>query len=282
MTNLYFGYGSNLNRADLENKGFPIDVLEAIGSAWLPDYRPVYHYRSGSRQGGALDVTPALGQTTPGMLFRVQNEGWDALDGKEGAPHYYEQCRVTVLTADGELSQATTYCVSPGRREKLFIPPAPGYAELVNAGLKDWGLPTDAHDQAAKGELPDFIVRHLFVYGLLQSGHALGRSLEGIERRTAARIPGRLFDLGAYPGWQPCPGSDDWVAGELLTLTQPDRTLARTDQIEDFSGYGPDALYHRVLVTAMLETGESVLAWCYRYAKAIDQPPLAAGRWIVT
>lgn len=280
MTHLYFGYGSNLNRADLENKGFPIDLLEAIGPAWLPDYRPVYHYRSSSRQGGALDVAPALGQATPGVLFRVDDDGWDALDDKEGAQHCYEQRRVTVLTADGEFAQATTYCVRPDKQQAGFIPPAPGYAELVNAGLKDWGLPTDAHDQAAKGELPDFIVRHLFVYGLLQSGHALGQSLKGIERRTAARIPGRLFDLGAYPGWQPAARSDDWVAGELLTLVQPNETLARTDQIEGFSSYGPDALYHRVLVTATLDTGESVLAWCYRYAQAIDQPPLAAGRWV--
>ena len=254
--------------------------MDAVAPAWLPDYRPIYHYRSVTRNGGALDVTPSLGQITPGMLFRVRDGGWNALDDKEGAPDYYKQRSVTVLTADGGMIEAMTYCVIP-EKQTAFIKPTPDYAQLVDDGLTDWGLPTQAHRQAANNALPTFAVRHVFAYGRLQAEYDLGRSVKGIEHRQAARTRGRLFDLGSYPAWQPTVEPDAWVQGELLTLSQPAATLKQIDTIERFIGYGEDSLYHRVLVTAVVtETGENVLAWCYRYAQKISEQPLIAdGRW---
>ena len=45
--------------------------------------------------------------------------------------------------------------------------------------------------------------RHLFVYGTLRrgSGHPMSRFLAARARLLAgARVPGRLYDLGGFPG----------------------------------------------------------------------------------
>ncbi|WP_200153353.1 gamma-glutamylcyclotransferase [Chromatium okenii] len=279
----YFAYGSNLNSDDwqqfCQERGFSIDVLEPVAPTWLPDYRPIYHYYSSGRNGGALDVIQSLGQVTPGMLFRVRSDGWAALDTKEGAPNYYERRDVTVLNAAGEMIPAITYCVVAEKRQDEFVPPADEYVELVTAGLLAWNLPTTVHTQAAQNESLTFLVQHVFAYGLLQSEYDLGQSLTNIGQRQPARIRGQIFDLGNYPGWLPSAGVNDWVDGELLTLKQPDFSLARIDRIEGFDEYSSDALYHRVLVTATTDSGETVLAWCYRYARAIHSQPLKNGRW---
>lgn len=285
MPHDYFAYGTNLNAEDwadfCRRAGHREDSLVQTQTVWLPDHRPVYHYRSRRRKGGALDVTPDSGQATPGVLFRVEADGWEALDRKEGAPRFYARQSVTVLTEDGAHHPATTYRVVPECRQSGFVPPAPGYVSIVAEGLRAFGLPTRVHTQAAVDERPETPIRHLFVYGLLQSSQALGNALNGVLHRQPAQVPGRLFDLGDSPGWQPPAAAEDWVHGELLTLGDPAAVLEQTDAIEGFYGYGTDSLYHRVLVRAQAPNAETVLAWCYRYA---GQPPsharIAEGRWL--
>ncbi len=278
----YFAYGSNLNVDDwdawCQERGEDSGGIHAECSGLLADHRPVYHYRSVSRAAGALDVTPAIGHTTPGMLFRVSDQGWDALDRKEGHPHRYARGEVIVLREDGGREVAITYRVVPERRQE-FTAPKPVYSELVRQGLLRWGLPTDAHDRAARNEPVVPMVRHLFVYGLLQSGHALGQTLRGIGGRRPAWIGGRLFDLGSYPGWQPADDPGARVHGEILELTHPAETLAETDRIEGYVDDTDRALYHRVLVRANAADGEPVLAWCYRRVDTAPAPLIPSGRW---
>ncbi|KAA6182609.1 gamma-glutamylcyclotransferase [Thiohalocapsa marina] len=140
-------------------------------------------------------------------------------------------------------------------------------------------MPTSVHARAAADERPAPAVRHLFVYGLLQSTQSLGNALDGIGHRQPARAPGRLFDLGAYPGWQPPSTPDDWVHGELLELTDPETALAEADAIEGFQGHDAEALYHRVLIRAVTANAGSALAWCYRYARPLSSRPIGDGRW---
>lgn len=279
----YFAYGSNLNSADwqrfCQKNDYSIDLLEPVESAWLPGYRPIYHYFSGGRKGGALDVISSLGQITPGMLFRVNGAGWAALDAKEGAPNYYERRAVTVLNTAGEMIPAITYCVVAEKCKNEFVKPTDDYVQIVNDGLMAWNLPTLTHMQAANDEPLTFAVRHVFAYGLLQAEYNLGQSLTGIAQRQLARIRGQIFNLGNYPGWQPSDDVNDWVHGELLTLQQPNVTLPSIDRIEGFNDYTNQALYHRVLVIATNDQGEDVFAWCYRYARAIHSPAIEGGRW---
>ena len=66
------------------------------------------------------------------MLFEVDNEGWDALDKKEGAPSVYERVAVEVLNERGESLKAVTYAVCKARKE-AFVKPDPGYVERSRA-----------------------------------------------------------------------------------------------------------------------------------------------------
>jgi len=84
----YFAYGSNLNSDDWQDwcrrAGYRADLLQPLRTGWLVDHHPIYHYRSSGRRGGALDITPTIGHLTPGVLFRVGEDAWSALDAKEG------------------------------------------------------------------------------------------------------------------------------------------------------------------------------------------------------
>lgn len=280
---LYFAYGSNLDRDDWADwcarNGQDTEVLEPVRPGWLVDHCPAYHYFSRSRGGGALDVVPARGQVTPGMLFRVPADGWSALDRKEGAPTYYAHRTVPVLLTGGSWQTATTYCVTPARRQEDFVCPTADYVGIVQRGLSAWGLPGEVHSAVAENRPAPPLIRHLFAYGLLQSGYPMGQSLAGIRHRQTARIPGRLFDLGVYPGWQPTEDAEAAVFGELLELNDPPGLLAVTDRYEGFRDYSGQSLYHRVLVTAMTDSGDEILAWCYRVVRPGDAPVILGGRW---
>jgi gamma-glutamylcyclotransferase (GGCT)/AIG2-like uncharacterized protein YtfP len=279
----YFAYGSNLNSDDWEDwcrrADYRAGLLQPLRTGWLVDHHPIYHYRSTGRGGGALDMMPSIGHVTPGVLFAVGEYGWSALDAKEGAPGYYDRQPVTVLDEAGGWQDAITYCVVPQRREECFVPPTGGYESIVQAGLVDHGLPIDAHRRASQNARPIPLVRHLFVYGTLQSGHSRADVLPGIASRQPARISGRLFDLGAYPGWQPGDHTTHPVQGELLELTDPVSALSVADTVEGCAGYRSEALYHRVLVRAVCAGGERILAWCYRVADSDDAKVIASGRW---
>jgi gamma-glutamylcyclotransferase (GGCT)/AIG2-like uncharacterized protein YtfP len=124
---------------------------------------------------------------------------------------------------------------------------------------------------------------HLFVYGTLRRDrhHAMHHVLtRDATLLGLASVPGRLHDLGAYPGAVPS-AEGRRVRGELYALRNPDTTLAVLDAYE---GYAPDAgapqLFERGLVEATLEAGDAVAAWIYWYAGAIPSGSLiASGAW---
>ena len=79
----------------------------------------------------------------------------------------------------------------------------------------------------------------LFVYGTLLSADdgVAGRAQRarlGREARviSAARTPGRLYNLGRYPGLVLPAGPDEVVEGEVLELATPQTTLRWLDAYE--------------------------------------------------
>ena len=114
----------------------------------------------------------------------------------------------------------------------------------------------------------------LFVYGTLRENsrndafHLLARDATFVGR---ARMKGRLYDLGEYPGLVASSGADAWVRGELYSLEKPEEALSRLDCYE---GCGPDAAkphdFKRVELDAELETGETIRAWVYVYEGSIE------------
>ncbi len=88
--------------------------------------------------------------------------------------------------------------------------------------------------------------------------------LRGTVSLGPARIAGRLFDLGAYPG--AVPGGDGEVHGELLQL--PDAAaLAGLDRYEGVDPVQPGrGLYRRIRTRARAEDG--LAHPCFAYVLA--------------
>ena len=81
-----------------------------------------------------------------------------------------------------------------------------------------------------------------------------------------ARIQGRLFDLGEYPGLVLSGDPGSWVRGEVYALGNPRETLSRLD---DYEGCGPNDPtpheFERAEEIAVLDSGASDRAWVYVY-----------------
>jgi gamma-glutamylcyclotransferase (GGCT)/AIG2-like uncharacterized protein YtfP len=68
----------------------------------------------------------------------------------------------------------------------------------------------------------------LFIYGNLMPGLRLEAQMQGARFMGAAQVPGRLVDVGRYPGLLP---GDGLVSGEVYEVE--DAHLARLDVVED-------------------------------------------------
>ncbi len=111
----------------------------------------------------------------------------------------------------------------------------------------------------------------LFVYGTLRRdpSHEMFRILARTARFVGeARVPGRLYDLGSYPGMTGMiiASDDRWVKGELFDI-QPDswsRTIQQLDEYEGCTDQDPEPHeYRRDLVKAQVSSGKTIDAWAY-------------------
>jgi gamma-glutamylcyclotransferase (GGCT)/AIG2-like uncharacterized protein YtfP len=116
------------------------------------------------------------------------------------------------------------------------------------------------------------------LYGSLMRGLGAMETLgiaEALRFERPCLIPGRLFDLGPYPGLRPGPGR---VRAELYSIHHPDAVAV----LDEFEGFEPDrpqaSLYLRDRV--ILLEPEGTPAWVYVYN---HEPPLdeiiADGDW---
>ena len=85
----------------------------------------------------------------------------------------------------------------------------------------------------------------LFIYGTLMPGLRLEAQMHGARFLGAAQVPGRLVDLGRYPGLLHGEGQ---VTGEVYEVD--DVHLARLDAVEDMvPGNRPASQYWREVLT---------------------------------
>ena len=288
MSNYHFGYGSNLDLDDwkkwCDNNGRKSDEMQVEpGIFFLPDYELEFHYYSGGREGGALDVVERPGHAVAGKLFKVTGDGWASLDDKEGAPSYYRQEKVVVLSENGEQRTAITYVVTQAKDEKKHVPPAPGYIEIVERAYDHYDI-TKSHPWAkeqlaasGKGKVTKSAVDHLFTYGTLRDGEERSGILSEFSSKVYkdCKIRGRLIDLpDGYPGLISGDGS---VVGEIHHTPDIENTLKELDRVEGFNGYGEDgSLFHRVLTYS-----NDIPCWTYVYAGSPDDGPvIESGDWL--
>ena len=186
MSDYHFGYGSNLDLDDwkkwCDDYGRKSDEMQVEpGIFFLPDYELEFHYYSGGREGGALDVVERPGHAVAGKLFKVTGDGWKSLNRKEGynpkrTTNSYEPKQVEVLSENGEQRTAITYVVTQDKAEENHVPPARGYIEIVERAYDHYGI-TKSHRWAkeqlaasGKGKVTKSAVDHLFIYGTLRDG----------------------------------------------------------------------------------------------------------------
>ncbi len=287
LSDYHFGYGSNLNWDDWKkwcnkhNKD-PNSLKVEPGTFFLPDYELDFHYYSGGRDGGALDVVKLRGHAVAGKLFKVSDDGWDSLDAKEGHPTFYERKKVEVLSENGEQCTAITYVVTQAKAEKNHVPPAPGYIEIVERAYDHYGI-TESHSWAkeqlqasGKDKVTKSAVDHLFTYGTLRDGEERSGILSKFSSKVYndCKIRGRLIDLpGGYPGLI---SGDGTVVGEIHHTPDIENTLKELDRVEGFNGYGEDgSLFHRVLTYS-----NNIPCWTYVYARSPDDGPvIESGDW---
>lgn len=280
---LYFGYGSNLNATDWSrwcsvNKYAETSFdasFKKVANAWLADYRPGFTVYSKTRQGGVLDIVPAPGCVTPGVLFEVNEDAVGKLNRKEGCPGFYRRLKVVVQTADGFREAFTYQVVSPQRD---FIQSSDEYARIVSEGLKANGL-DDMYIRNAATWKEQTARTNVFVYGTLRTGERLAGNLADCPRKPG-RVRGRLYNLGWFPGLY-LDRDGVPVTGEVATITP--EILARLDNIEGFHGYNTQSLYHRVWLPKEI-WGDDGGCWTYVYAKPEsqlgDDKRIESGDWL--
>ena len=107
----------------------------------------------------------------------------------------------------------------------------------------------------------------LFVYGTLRRGYT-NRYARLLDRSAqylgTARIQGRLYDLGRYPGVHLQGGADEWVTGDLFRLRNAEAVLAELDEYEG-------SAFERVSTMAVLSAADRVRCWVYEYKLGVAE-----------
>jgi gamma-glutamylcyclotransferase (GGCT)/AIG2-like uncharacterized protein YtfP len=127
---------------------------------------------------------------------------------------------------------------------------------------------------------------HLFVYGTLMTAAASARIGKAIRARLhkeavslgSATMPGRLYDLGRYPGMVMAAAADEVVHGEVFRLDDPADALAWLDAYEGVKPNERTNEYERAVRIARLASGVDVAAWVYLYRGELVRH-LPEGRW---
>ncbi len=128
-------------------------------------------------------------------------------------------------------------------------------------------------------------MRLLFVYGTLRgnSGHEKARWLATVATlKGGARMPGRLADLGDYPGLLPATNGGQMVRGELWELPEDAAVLEELDRYEGCHADDPEPHpYCRIQAAATGEDGARVACWTYLYQRPTrHRRMIANGDWL--
>jgi gamma-glutamylcyclotransferase (GGCT)/AIG2-like uncharacterized protein YtfP len=117
---------------------------------------------------------------------------------------------------------------------------------------------------------------HLFVYGTLRRGskNKFARLLHAqAEFVGNARMRGRLYRLGCYPGAVSTNQVGEWIRGELYNVEDPRWILSALDGYE-----GPQ--YERVKLEVQLDSGGQIEAWVYLFRGKPHGTRIPSGDWL--
>ena len=120
---------------------------------------------------------------------------------------------------------------------------------------------------------------YLFVYGTLKrrSRHPMARRLANSARHVGtAKIAGRLYNLGRFPGLKEPTSSDDRVQGDVYDLGEDaERILVEMDAYENAES-PPPTPYERLAAPVVLDDGRTLTVWVYWYRGYVEEKQFIA------
>ena len=122
---------------------------------------------------------------------------------------------------------------------------------------------------------------YLFLYGTLKPD-AADREIADVVKELRSvgrgRVPGKLYDLGDYPGAIVDASANTFVKGLLLELPNSKASLDALDRYEEFDSSNPrTSLFVRTRTRVRLTNGRNVQAWMYVYNRDPGNAPLIRG-----
>lgn len=128
MTNLYFAYGSNMDKVQMQSR-CPGALYKGLGV--LENFRFLINSR------GVATVAPNKNSTVHGCVWTVTEDQLARLDRHEGVARKLYRREIVGIRV-GEIDhQAAAYIASDSRSGV----PRPGYLELILEAAKQVGLP---------------------------------------------------------------------------------------------------------------------------------------------
>jgi gamma-glutamylcyclotransferase len=138
---LYFAYGSNLSRAQMEAR---CPGARPVARAYIPDHRLGFAGRAPAWDGGGgATIVLAPGERCWGALYEVGPACLETLARHEGRD--YTLSRTHVLREDGTRVHAYLFVRARGFDERA---PSDRYVEVIRRGYREWGLDESALDRA--------------------------------------------------------------------------------------------------------------------------------------
>lgn len=195
-TDLYFAFGSNMNRPQMARR-CPSAVL--VGAAELPDWRLA------SR--GVADVERAKGATVHGAIWRLTSECIEALDRYEGYPTFYGREVVRVRVPTLGTVYAWVYAMAPCHQSHVS-PFSLSYALACAEGARQCGT----------------VVDPLFIRDIVQGPRDAGRRPWSKEINVV-EVPISEDDREDQPTGDPLPAFavkavEKWCVAKRISLTK--------------------------------------------------------------
>jgi gamma-glutamylcyclotransferase (GGCT)/AIG2-like uncharacterized protein YtfP len=111
--------------------------------------------------------------------------------------------------------------------------------------------------------------KHLFVYGTLRRHRRppeISGLMDGLEFVAEGSAPGRVLELGSYPGAIFDQEARTTVRGEVYKLPAGQKVLRKLDGYEEFRPTRPwDSLFIRESIAVKISSGEQITCWAYRF-----------------
>ena len=135
-----------MNEEDLnrwcDKKGYSHINIINPKVAKLEEYKLDFNYYSGSRGGGAANLTKYPGESVWGLLIDLNEEDYEKISEKEGAPNFYHEIPV-VINVEGENISAKSFKVVKNKEKSTFQLPTKEYMKLIlDSGVK-YDFPKD-------------------------------------------------------------------------------------------------------------------------------------------